>query len=128
MNVTARYKIQKGEFGTVTATRGDLEILPPGFVPGGGKKLSLRQIVLTDLLRRRFGKMFEETIYSDGLELSGNWKKVGKMPLTQLTTARGWIALGWALPTQPAKVADKTTLPNGTVTQPRGTVARLEQQ
>jgi hypothetical protein len=121
MNVTARYKIEKGEFGTITATRGDLEIIPPGFVPGGGKKLSLRQIVLIDLLRRRFGKMFEETIYLDGLELSGNWKKVGKMPLTQMTTARGWMALGWEIPAPPGKVAGNAELP-------KGSVVRLEQK
>jgi hypothetical protein len=122
MNVTARYKIVKGDFGIVTATRqGDLEILPPGFVPGSGQRLALRQVVLTDLLRRRFGKIFEETIVADGLELPGNWQKLGKLPLTQLTTARGWMALGWEIPAQPGKVAGKTELPGGSV-------VRLEQE
>lgn len=122
MNVTVRYKFEKDAAGVVTARRqGELEIVPPGFVPGGGQRLSLRQVVLTDLLRRRFGKMFRETIISDGLELSGNWKKLGKLPLTQLTTARGWMALAWDIPSKTSSVAGKTDLP-------KGSVVRLEQK
>ena len=95
MNVTAAYKFVKAD-GTVKAVRqGDLQIFPPGFVPGGGRQLSVRQQVIRNLLLRRFGKIFEPEMVPEGIKPTGKWEVVGKLMPVELTGRDGWLTIGW---------------------------------
>jgi hypothetical protein len=97
MNVTATYKVQLEGQGTRLVRQGELEVFPPNFV-AGQSRLSPGDIALKRLLEKKFSKLFEPEIKSDGLALSGKWEKVGKLPLKQLHADGGWLVLGWALP------------------------------
>jgi hypothetical protein len=101
MNITARYRLAKNARGGLRAVReGDLEILPPDFKPGVDQ-LSASQQSLKTILERRFGKLFKPELPDKptaGLELSGNWKKAGPLPIETLSADGGWLSLGWSMP------------------------------
>ncbi len=102
MNVTATYKAQLEGNGAKLVRQGDLEILPPNFVPGKSR-LSTQQVSLKTLLEKRFGKLFEPEIVSEGLELPGNWKNAGRLDLKVLNSNAGWLALAWTESGEPVK-------------------------
>lgn len=95
MDVTAVYKIAQGDKGPKAVRQGELEIFPPGFKPDSGDRLSVRQQTIRRMLERRFGKIFEEEIVPDPLELPGRWAETGKYGLTQWVTAAGWMVMAW---------------------------------
>lgn len=94
MNVTARYQLQVTD-GRLIATRaGDLEILPPNFDPERDR-FGVRQTVLRNLLRRRFGKLLKPEIVIEHLQFEGDLARIGRLGVAQATTGQGWLALGW---------------------------------
>jgi hypothetical protein len=95
MDVTAVYKIVKGEQGFQAIRQGDLQIVPPGFVPGSGKRLSARQTVIRTLLQRRFGRIFDARILLEDMTLPGDWEKAGKMRPVHLACQGGWLVVAW---------------------------------
>ena len=75
---------------------GDVQIYPPGFKPGGDEKLTITQTSLRRILQRRFGKIFKEVVDVESLELPGEMKSAGPLPLQQLVVSKsGWISAGW---------------------------------
>ena len=42
--------------------------------------------------------LFEPEIIHDGLELTGDWEKLGKLPLVEYFCRRGWVNLAWRKP------------------------------
>jgi hypothetical protein len=102
MNVTARYKAQIEGHGAKLVRQGELEIFPPNFVPGKSR-LSTQQVSLKTLLEKRFGKLFEPEIKSEGLELPGNWKNAGRLDLKVLNSNQGWLAAAWIESGEPVK-------------------------
>jgi hypothetical protein len=95
MDVTADYRIENSGNGPIAVREGDLKIFPPGFDPEGPAKLGGRQTALRRLLARRFGKIFEERITPEDLELPGDWSEAGKLKLVQWETKAGWMVLAW---------------------------------
>jgi hypothetical protein len=95
MDVTAVYKIVKTQQGFNAVRQGDLQILPPGFVPASGRKLSPRQVVIRTLLQRRFEKIFKPKMMGEGFLLPGKWKEAGTMKPVQLTCENGWLSVAW---------------------------------
>ena len=100
MNITARYKAEIKDNGALLVRQGDLVVLPPNFVPGKSR-LSSQQISWQTTLERRFGKVFEPEIESEGLELPGSWKKAGRLDLKILQSEAGWLALAWVASGEP---------------------------
>jgi len=95
MNVSVNYKIEESG-GSLRAIRhGRLEIFPPGFVPGSGKRLSARQQSIRHLLERRFEQIFERELMAQKLTLPDKWGKVGELSLVQWETAGGWLVMAW---------------------------------
>jgi hypothetical protein len=96
MDVWATYRIES-EAGRYRLVRdGDVQIYPPDFVPGGGKKLSIQQTSLRGILQKRFNKVFDEVIELKSLELPGELAAAGPLPLEQLEARKdGWLAAGW---------------------------------
>ncbi|MFM7136739.1 MAG: hypothetical protein ACKO1M_06685 [Planctomycetota bacterium] len=96
MDVWATYRIES-EAGRHRLVRdGDVQIYPPDFVPGGGKKLSVQQTSLRGILQKRFNKVFDEVIEIKPLDLPGELAAAGPLPLEQLVARKdGWLAAGW---------------------------------
>jgi hypothetical protein len=105
MDVTAEYKAQIDGPGVKLVRQGELEIFPAGFVVGKDT-LRPREIGWREKLRKRFGKIFEPEIKSEGLILPGKWRNVGRLDLKQLHLKGGWAALAWiesGVPAPPEK-------------------------
>jgi hypothetical protein len=100
MNITARYRLDKNARGGMRAERvGELEIYPPDFKPGVDQ-LSASQQSLKTILERRFNKLFKPELPDKptaGLELSGNWKKAGPLPVSTMSADNGWLTVGWSM-------------------------------
>ena len=95
MDVTAVYKIVEGDEGLKAVRQGELAVFPPNFKPGSGKRLAVRQQTIRRMLERRFGKIFEEEMVPEPLELPGRWADSGKYGLDQWETADGWMVMAW---------------------------------
>jgi hypothetical protein len=99
MNVWATYRIEPGHPGTRLVREGDVQIYPPGFVPGGGEKLNVQQTSLRRILTKRFNKVFKEVVDVEPLKLPGELEKAGPLPIEQLDARKdGWLAAGWRKP------------------------------
>jgi len=95
MNSTVRYRLENAG-GAVKAVRvGEVEVFPPGFVPGQGAQFGAAQQALRTLLKRRFDRIFPPEIVSKGLVLPGRLGRAGRLDLTQLEADRGWLTLVW---------------------------------
>jgi hypothetical protein len=95
MYVRARYKVERAGDVARLVRQGDLEIFPPRVERGGSPRLSVEEVSVKSLLSRKFGKMLSPEIVSEGLELPGKWKKLGKLALRQVIADNGWMALAW---------------------------------
>lgn len=95
MYVTAAYRIEDTEGGPKAVRQGDIELFPPDFTPGRGKRLSARQQVLRTLLEQRFGKIFQEEIVPEPVVLPGGWEKAGQLALVKWEASGGWMTLAW---------------------------------
>jgi hypothetical protein len=96
MDVWATYRIES-EAGRHRLVRdGDVQIYPPDFVPGGGKKLSIQQTSLRGILQKRFNKVFDEVIEIKPLDLPGELAAAGPLTMKQLVARKdGWVVAGW---------------------------------
>lgn len=99
MDVWATYRIEPGHPGVRLVRDGDVQIYPPGFVPGGGEKLNVQQTSLRRILQKRFNKVFKEVVDVEPLKLPGEMEKAGPLPIEQLDARKdGWVAAGWRKP------------------------------
>ncbi len=99
MNIWATYRIEPGHPGTRLVREGDVQIYPPGFVPGGGEKLNVQQTSLRRILQKRFNKVFKEVVDVEPLKLPGELEQAGPLPIEQLDARKdGWLAAGWRKP------------------------------
>lgn len=96
MDVWAAYRIEPAE-GKIRLVRdGDVQIYPPGFVPGGAEKLSVGETSLRRILQKRFNKVFKEVVDVEPLKLPGELQAAGPLPMEQLEARKdGWLAVGW---------------------------------
>jgi len=96
MDIWAAYRIEPGP-GTVRLVRdGDVQIYPPGFMPGGGEKLTVAETSLRRILQKRFGKVFKEVVDVEPLKMPGQLESAGPLPMEQFVARKdGWVAAGW---------------------------------
>ncbi len=96
MDVWATYRVASKDGKIVLVRDGDVQIYPPDFVPGGRQKLSVQQTSLRGILQKRFNKVFDEVVEIEPLELPGELKQAGPLPLEQLVARKdGWVTAGW---------------------------------
>tara|TARA_Y100000385_G_C13040396_1_gene614991 strand:- start:1149 stop:1520 length:372 start_codon:yes stop_codon:yes gene_type:complete len=96
MDIWVAYKIDAGADSIRLVRDGDVQIYPPGFVPGGDKKLSVSETSLRRILQKRFGKVFKEVVDIESLELPDQLAAAGPLPMEQLEARKdGWMAIGW---------------------------------
>lgn len=104
MNVTAHYKFQQTPKGIEAVRQGELEIFPPGFVPGE-RRLSVAEQTLRRMLERRMGKIFAPELGISEVTLPRNFAKAGPLVATQLNSSDGWLVAGWR---QKSELASET--------------------
>ena len=96
MDIWAAYRIEPGPAGVRLVRDGDVQIYPPGFVPGGGEKLTMQETSLRRILQKRFNKVFKEVVDVEPLQLPGELERAGPLPMEQLVARKdGWVAVGW---------------------------------
>ncbi len=95
MNVSATYKIEKTPKGFKLVRQGDIEVIPPDFVPGGEQKIDARRHMTSTVLKKRFEKVFEPEFLAEGFEMPGKWKAAGKLRPIQFESQNGWLTIAW---------------------------------
>jgi hypothetical protein len=95
MDISAAYKIEQSPKGFKAVRQGDIEIFPPGFVPGKSPQLDAQRQIMRTLLKKRFAKVFEPEFLGEGLELPGKWKAAGKLLPIQVECRDGWLVIAW---------------------------------
>ncbi|MCX7403205.1 MAG: hypothetical protein NTY87_08915 [Planctomycetia bacterium] len=96
MDVWVAYRIEPVA-GKIRLIRdGEVQIYPPGFVPGGAEKLTIAQTSLRGILKKRLGKVFQEVVDIEPLELQDKLAPAGPLPVEQFVAQKdGWVAVGW---------------------------------
>ncbi|HVX12375.1 MAG TPA: hypothetical protein VHC22_14425 [Pirellulales bacterium] len=103
MDVTAHYRFVREDDAAKAVREGDdIEVYPTGFVPGGERRMSLRQSRDASYIRNRFDDFFTPEITSQGLVLPGQWAQAGRLELVELTADQGWVTLAWRQDRVPA--------------------------
>jgi hypothetical protein len=95
MNITVRYTLRDTPEGVRAMREKDLEIYPPGFVPGSGERLSARQLAARTMLRRRFGRLLPPSFSLDNVALSPRAQQTGALQVTHFAVVEGWLVLGY---------------------------------
>jgi hypothetical protein len=96
MDIWAAYRMEPSGGGTRLVRDGDVQIYPPGFVPGGGEKLTIAETSLRRILQKRFNKVFKEVIDVEPMQLPGELAGAGPLPVEQMLARKdGWVAVGW---------------------------------
>ena len=93
MNVTAVYKVETSPTGMKAVRQGDLQIFPPGFVPGR-RRFSVPEQTLRSMLERRFNRLFTPELGAEPMEPPGRFKSIGPLAISNLSTQAGWITVG----------------------------------
>jgi hypothetical protein len=93
MNVTAVYKVEASPTGMKAVRQGDLQIFPPGFVPGT-RRFSVPEQTLRSMLERRFSRLFTPELGGDPMEPPGRFKNIGPLVISNLATQGGWVTIG----------------------------------
>jgi hypothetical protein len=97
LDVTAHYRLLRQDNAAKAVREGELEVLPAGFVPGGDRKMNLRESRDANFVRHRFDDFFTPEITSQGLILPGQWARVGRLDLVELHADHGWVTLAWKM-------------------------------
>jgi hypothetical protein len=95
MDISASYKIEKTPDGFKAVRQGNIQVFPPDFVPGSGAQIDGRRQIIRTLLEKRFAKVFEPEMISEGLELPGKWSSAGRLMPIQFTCQNGWMVIAW---------------------------------
>ena len=96
MDIWAAYRVEPAPGGVRLVRDGDVQIYPPGFVPGGGEKLTVQETSIRRILQKRFNKVFKEVVDVEPLKLPGELERAGPLPMEQLVARKdGWVAVGW---------------------------------
>jgi hypothetical protein len=94
--IKAIYTIEPAPNGFKLVRQGELDVSPPGYKEGD--QLSAAIVGEARNVRRQFSKnLFEPEFVHDGLELTGDWEKAGKLPVSEYLSAAGWVNLAWRL-------------------------------
>lgn len=100
LDITAHYVLVQENNAAKAIRQGALEVYPTGFIPNGGRRLTVRESRDASYVRNRFDDFFTDEITSHGLVLPGQWGQAGRLELVELDASGGWLTLAWR---QPAK-------------------------
>jgi hypothetical protein len=118
LDVTAHYRLLRENNAAKAVREGELEVYPAGFVPEGGRKMSLRQSRDANFIRHRFDDFFTPEITSQGLVLPGQWGRTGRLDLVELSADQGWVTLAWRTKDEDHEERSSTPLAQGHTANP----------
>ena len=94
VDVTTRYRLVRTATGFF-AVREAIEVYPPGYVPGSGKRLSARQLATARVMKDRLAEALQEQIPLGELKLTGDFEKLGPLGVVATGTQSGWLLIAW---------------------------------
>jgi hypothetical protein len=95
MNVTSRWDIVTTGKGVRLVRRPQLEIYPPGFVPGAGKRLPVRLQALRTMLNRRFSRLLPTELDLNNPDKPEAMRGLPEGRFNRATAANGWFVVDW---------------------------------
>jgi hypothetical protein len=96
MNITTKYRPKPVPEG-VRLVREQFEIYPPGYVPGSGRQLSLREVSWRAVLQQRFSRVFLPELTVSLTELPGPFRAAGRVVVTDVSARQGWLIVNASL-------------------------------
>jgi hypothetical protein len=93
LEMSAVYKLQKTPAGARLIRQGDVSVEYVG-VSG---KLSVKQITVRTVMRKKFEALFEPEFNTTGIKMPGRWQNAGMLHLEHLKSNQGWVALDWII-------------------------------
>lgn len=117
IRISAKYQVTRGDQGLNLAREGDVVV---DFVRQD--RLGALDLTAKTFLTRKFDAVFKQEIVGEGIELEGEFAKLGKLTVSSLDISPGWFVASWSAaegtggdivsPTPtvaPVSVADETT-------------------
>ncbi|MCA9197064.1 MAG: hypothetical protein KDA87_05970 [Planctomycetales bacterium] len=91
--IAATYRIGLADGRMVMLRDGDVEVSYPDLEEG--QRMSISETTSRDFVQARFGKIFQETIEGEGLQLPEQFRHVAPLRLDDVKSNNGWLTLGW---------------------------------
>jgi hypothetical protein len=99
MDITVAYALEPTPQGLRAVRQGDIEVFPPGFVPGQDV-LSRDEVTLRRQLTDRLQETFQPELLHEGLTPPGPAReKLGTLSVVDFSSQGGWLMIGYR--TQP---------------------------
>ncbi len=92
IEISAKYTIEKTASGSKLTRQGEVEVK---FLER--ERLSAQQVAFKTFMTRKFNALFKPEFVSEGIVLQGRLEKAGKLQVQEITTDKGWLAIGWQL-------------------------------
>jgi len=90
--ISADYKIEKGESGTLLTRTGDVVVDFPT-----QERLGPLDLTAKTFLRKKFEAVFKQEIVGEGIKLEGQLEKAGTLRISSLSVTPGWFVGSWRL-------------------------------
>lgn len=95
MDVSVTYRFVPTPTGFRAERQGEVEVYPPGFGPGSGRRVPARLQAIRSVMTRRFSKVFPPTAEMTGFTPPGEWEDFGHLRPVQVTPDDEWLAIAW---------------------------------
>jgi len=102
--ISADYKIEKGESGTLLTRTGDVVVDFPT-----QQRLGPLDLTAKTFLRKKFEAVFKQEIVGEGIKLEGQWEKAGTLRISSLDVSPGWFVGSWRLESPTPTAATEMT-------------------
>ncbi|MEW4565640.1 hypothetical protein AB1K70_24170 [Bremerella sp. JC770] len=104
--ISADYKIEKGESGTLLTRTGDVVVDFPT-----QERLGPLDLTAKTFLRKKFEAVFKQEIVGEGIKLEGQLEKAGTLRISSLSVTPGWFVGSWRLEAPaPASATEVTSV------------------
>ncbi|GAA4435400.1 hypothetical protein [Bremerella cremea] len=106
--ISADYKIEKGENGTLLTRTGDVVVDFPT-----QERLGPLDLTAKTFLRKKFEAVFKPEIVGEGIKLEGEWADAGTLRISSLSVTPGWFVGTWRLEApqpEPAAATETTSV------------------
>ncbi|MEX1041793.1 MAG: hypothetical protein WDZ51_14235 [Pirellulaceae bacterium] len=92
IRISAKYQVSRGEQGLTLVRDGDVVV---DFVRQD--RLGALDLTAKTFLTRKFDAVFKQEIVGEGIELEGEFAKLGKLTVSSLDISPGWFVAAWSV-------------------------------
>lgn len=92
VRISAKYQVSRGEQGLTLVRDGEVVV---DFVRQD--RLGPRDLAAKTFLTRKFDAVFQQEIVGEGIELEGEFAKLGKLTVSSLAVSPGWFVASWSI-------------------------------